>query len=190
MSEAQSDNVDEHGLVVHRYRSTVLVVVPSRDFAETALRYARSALFNVHVGTRSVAVEDGDLIVGSLQDEFQPDAKLDGSVRMEDYSGVVFCGGAGARELQDNADALRLAREAAEQQKLVAAWGESVAVLAQAGVLKKRRATGAPGVEALVRQGGGRFTGRQVEQDGTIVTAADDAAGLRFAKRLVQVVNI
>ena len=68
-AQAQEEGLDENGLVIHHYESTVLVVVPVRDFAETTLRYARSALFNVHVDTRSVSADDSGLIQGSLQDD-------------------------------------------------------------------------------------------------------------------------
>jgi putative intracellular protease/amidase len=188
-SEGAEPELDEHGLVVQRYVSTVLVVVPPRDFAETTLRYARSALYNVHVGTWSVARDDQSLLQGELQDEFQVDGKL-ADARMDDYSGVIFCGGPGASELAEDADALRLAREADLQSKLVASWGLATLVLAKAGVIRRRKVTGDPSLAELVRSAGGRFTGTQVERDGKIVTALDDAAGLRFGKALAQVVGI
>ena len=93
--EAAKTEVDEHGLVVHRYTSTVLVVVPPSAFAETTLRYARSALFNVHVGTRVVSSQDGAFLRGELQDEFQVDGSL-ATEHMDGYSGLLLCGGAGA----------------------------------------------------------------------------------------------
>jgi len=189
-AEAKDEGLDENGLVIHTYASTVLVVVPSSGYAETTLRYARSALHNVHVGTRVVAMNDESMLAGELQDEFQADSKLDGSVTMEGYSGLILCGGHGADELAGNADVLRLAREACEAKKLVAAWGRSVRALAAAGVVKKKKVTGDPSTRDAVRAAGGRFTGTQVELDGTMVTAFDDAAGLRFGKKLVQVVGI
>lgn len=188
-NEAQEPELDEHGLVVHKYVSRVLVVVPPRDYAETTLRYARSALFNVHVGSRSVSTTDAGLIRGALQDEFQVDGELKDET-MEPYSGVIFCGGPGAAELADDPDAQRLAREAAEQDKLIGAWGEACAVLARAGVVRKRRVTGDPALRALLESAGARYTGTQLEKDGKLVTALDDAAGFRFGKALVAIVGI
>jgi len=188
-NEAQEPELDEHGLVVHKYVSRVLVVVPPRDYAETTLRYARSALFNVHVGTRSVSTTDDALIHGALQDEFQVDGVLKGET-MEPYSGVIFCGGPGAAALADDDDAQRLAREAAAQDKLIGAWGEACAVLARARVVKKRRVTGDPALRELLESAGARYTGRQLETDGKLVTALDDAAGFRFGKALVAIVGI
>ena len=120
-AEPTEENLDELRLVIHTYASTVLVVVPAAGYAETTLRYARSALYNVHVGTWVVSTDDDDLIKGELQDEFQADARLDGSILMDDYSGVIFCGGPADDWLAGNADAQRLARGAAQSNKLIGA---------------------------------------------------------------------
>jgi hypothetical protein len=76
---------DQDGLVVQKYTSTVLVVVPGRDYGEQTLRHARSSLHNVHVGTWSVSSNFKDLIKGRLQDEFLVDGDI-AEARMENYS--------------------------------------------------------------------------------------------------------
>jgi protease I len=181
--------VDEHGLVVHKYVSTVLVVVPPTGYGETTLRYARSALFNVHVGTRSVSSQDGAILRGELQDEFQVDGSL-AQETMTPYSGLILCGGVGAPWLAEQEDVLRLVREAKEQDKLIGAWGLAVGALAKSGVVKRKRVTGDPVLRGMLEAAGARFTGSQVERDGKLITGLDDAAGFRFGKALVQVVGI
>jgi len=186
---AAKPELDEHGLVVHKYVSTVLVVVPPEGYGETTLRYARSALFNVHVGSRVVSSQDGAVLRGELQDEFQVDGSL-AAEQMSAYSGLILSGGAGAPWLADQPDVLRLVREAVEQDKLVGAWGLSVAALAKAGVVRRKRVTGERGLRAVLEAAGARYTGTQVELDGKLVTGLDDASGFRFGKLLVQVVRI
>jgi len=188
-SGAAEPEKDQDGLVVQKYTSTVLVVVPAHDYGEQTLRHARSSLHNVHVGTWSVSSNWSELIKGRLQDEFMVDGDI-ASARMENYSGVLFVGGEGAIELSADENALRLAREANAGDKMIAAWGHAVAVLAKAGVVKGRKVTGALEVKSLVQYHGGRFTGRQLERDGEIVTAADEAVGIRFGKTLAQIVGI
>ena len=180
--------VDEHGLVVHKYVSTVLVVV-SPGYAETTLRYARSALFNVHVGTRVASSQEGAVLRGELQDEFEVDGTL-ARETMEPYSGLILCGGTGAAWLAEQPDVLRLVREARDQDKLIGAWGLAVLALARAGVLKKKRVTGERTIRGELEAAGARYTGTQVERDGKLVTGLDDASGFRFGKALVQVVGI
>jgi putative intracellular protease/amidase len=187
--EAAGGEVDENGLKIQTYVSIALVVVPEHDYAETTLRYARSSLYNVHVGTRSVSTSDSDLIHGLLQDEFQVDGRIEGE-SMAAYSGLVLVGGPGALELAEHPDALRLVREANQAKKMIAAWGHSTAILARAGVVKGRRVTGDPSVADLVRGAGGRYTGKQVERHEHLVTAVDDAAGFRMGREMIRIVGI
>jgi deglycase len=186
---AAKAQVDEHGLVVHSYVSTVLVVVPPSGYGETTMRYARSSLFNVHVGTRMVSSQDGAVLRGELQDEFQVDGSL-AEERMAPYSGLILCGGNGAAWLAEQPDVLRLLREAEAEKKLIGAWGLALGALARAGVVKKKRVTGDRSLRAALEAAGARYTGTQVERDGTLVTGLDDASGFRFGKALVQVVGI
>lgn len=181
--------LDADGLVIQKYKSMVLVVLPRDQFGDECLRYARSSLYNVHVGTWAVSTETADMIKGRHQDEFLVDGPLS-SAHMESYSGVVFAGGEGVRELFENPDVLRLAREAAQQKKMIGAWGHATEILARAAVLKGRRVTGDPSVAAAVERAGGKYTGRQLEIDKSLVTALDDAVGMRFGKALAALVGI
>lgn len=187
--DTEATNVDADGIQIQSYTAMVLVVVPPTEFDEQTLRQARSSLYNVHVGTYSVSSETKDMVTGRLQDEFLTDGALS-DAKLDDYAGVVFVGGEGALALADDADAVRLAQEAAAADKLIGAWGHSVAVLAKAGVLKGKKVTGDPSVEGLVRNAGGKFTGRQIEQAGKIATSQDAAVALRFGKLLAQIVAI
>ena len=187
--ENEGLELDEDGIQIQQYTAMVLVVLPPEDFDEQTLRQARSSLYNVHVGTRSVSSKYDDVITGRLQDEFMVDGTLK-EAKLEDCVGVVFVGGEGGKLLAEDPDALRLAREAAEADKMIGAWGHSVGVLAKAGILKGHKVTGDPEICSLVRQGGGKFTGRQLERSGKIATSRDAAVALRFGKLLVQIVAI
>lgn len=186
---APKQEVDQHGLVVHKYVSTVLVLVPPSGYAETTLRYARSALFNVHVGTRVVSSQDGAFLRGELQDEFQVDGSL-AQETLDPYSGLILCGGLGSAWLAEQADVLRLVRAAREQDKLIGAFGLAVGALARADVVRRKRVTGDRSLRDVLAAAGARYTGTQVERDGKLVTGLDDASGFRFGKALVQVVRI
>ena len=63
---APDAELDADGLVVQKYHSMVLVVVPAHDFGDECLRYARSSLYNVHVGTRVVSVQSQEAVRGRL----------------------------------------------------------------------------------------------------------------------------
>jgi putative intracellular protease/amidase len=181
--------LDADGLVVQRYISTVLVVVPPTGFGEQTLRGARSSLYNVRVGSRTVSTLSDEMVRGRLQDEFL----VDGSIRgesLESYSGVIFAGGESDAQLEGDEDCLRLAREAAATGKLLAAYGNAVAVLARAGVIRGLRVTGPPALADVVKRAGGHYTGRQIETSGKVVTGIDEAVAMRFGKALAQVVAV
>jgi protease I len=181
--------LDSDGLEIQKYHSLVLMVVPLSGYDEECLRYARSSLFNVHVGGFTVAAQNTDYVRGQFQDEFIPDGLLS-ETSMDGYTGVLFAGGAGARELSDNPDALRLAREAAAAKKMIAAWGLATAILANAAVVRGKRVTGLEAVRELVQRAGGKFTGRQLEVSGKLVTASDSSVGMRFGRALAEIVRI
>jgi len=187
--EAKDPETDEYGLAIQKYHSVVLLVVPASGYSEEALRHARASLYNVHVGTYSVSTESDELVKGRLQDEFLVDGPLD-QADMADYSGILLVDGDGCAELAADTRVLELVRAADRAGKLIGAWGGAVEILARAGVVRGRKVTGAASLRALVKEAGGKFTGTQVERSGHVVTALDDAAGLRFGKALVAVVGI
>ena len=180
---------DADGLVVQNYQSVVLVVLPAQGFGEQILRYARSSLYNVHVGTWSVSTVTEEFVKGRLQDEFLVDGPLS-DARMESHSGILLAGSEGECRLATDDRVLELVRAAAREGKLIGAWGNACAVLAGAGVVSGRRVTGSADTAELLRRAGAKFTGREIEVSGNIVTARDESAGMRFGKALAELVRI
>lgn len=188
-SETEAQELDEDGLIVQRYDRRVLVAVPPRGFGDQTLRYARSSLYNIHVGTWVAASDPDTPVAGRLQDEFLADGSLD-DVSLDEFAGVIVVGCEGEHPFTTDQRVLTLLREAHAAHKLVAGWGNAAAVLAAAGVVRGRRITGDAPSKAAVERAGGKFTGRQVEPAGHIVTASDEGAGMRFGQALVEAVRI
>ena len=180
---------DADGLIVQKYQSMVLVVLPPRGFGEQILRYARSSLYNVHVGTWSVSTESKEFVKGRLQDEFLVDGPL-GEAHMQDYSGILLAGNEGQSELAGDARVHELLREAARDEKLIAAWGNAVEALARAGMIAGHRVTGAPEHADALRRAGAKYTGREYEVSRHVVTARDESVGMRFGRALADIVRI
>ena len=185
--ENSEPEMDEDGLVIQRHQSRVLVVLPSEGAGEQILRYARSSLHAIHVGTTTVA--PSSIITGRLQDEFTVDGAL-ADARIDDYAGILVAGCEGEHPLARDEDVLGLVRHAAQEGKLIAAWGNGLSVLAEAGVLKGLKVTG-DGAQDVARAAGAKYTGRQVESGrGNTVTALDESAGMRFGQALAKAVGI
>jgi putative intracellular protease/amidase len=186
---APEQELDEDGLVVQQYLSRVLVVLPPSAFGDQILRYARSSLYNVRVGTVSVTADADVPVQGRLQDEFLVDEPLAGQ-DMSSYSGILIAGSDGRSPLVDEQTAVELVRAAHREKKLIAAWGTAVEVLVRADVVRGRRVTGAIELQDQVSNAGGKYTGREVEASGHLVTARDEAAGMRFGQALADFVRI
>ena len=189
MADAKDQELDEDGLVVQKYNSKVLVVMPPEGFGDQILRYARSSLYNVHVGTTSVACDAEAEVTGRLQDSFLVDEGLDGQ-SMDSYSGVLVVGCEGENPLAGEPRVLELIRAADRDGKLIATWGNGLAALARAGVVRGRKVTGAAACRQEAVAAGARFSGREVVVAEHLVTARDEGAGMRFGQALVDLVRI
>lgn len=83
---------------------------------------------------------------------------------------VVFVGGGGSKLLFDDADAIRIAREMHENGKVVSAICLAPVILANAGVLKNKKATVSGQEAKTIGAKGAIYTQPGVTVDGNIVT--------------------
>lgn len=109
--------------------------------------------------------------------------------KAEDYDAVVFIGGPGAVEFFTNATAHALARAAAEQGKVLAAICIAPVTLANAGVLKGKKATGFPSFQSQLADQGALLVNQDVVQDGKLLTASGPKAAREFAAALVKMLE-
>lgn len=110
--------------------------------------------------------------------------------RAGDYAAVIFCGGKGVWEFMDPTqranEAQQLIRDALAQDKVVAAICMGPVILAKAGVLAGRKATGHSSVADKVREWNVTFTGAPVEVDKSIVTGRGPDAAAQFGRTIVK----
>jgi protease I len=107
----------------------------------------------------------------------------------ERYDLLVIPGGKAPHFLQVHPDALSLVKRFFEAGKLLAAICHGPEVLAAAGVLAGRRATGHAALAAGLAQAGARFEDSDVVADGNLVTSrgpADLPAFMRAVLRLLR----
>jgi protease I len=126
---------------------------------------------------------------GMLGAVVTPDTTLD-QVRAADFDAVLFVGGNGAEVLYSDRRAHLLATDAIAGGKPLAAICVSPTILANAGVLKGRRATVWPGQSKALIAGGADYTGRPVERDGSIITGAGPDAATRFGEEVARALGL
>lgn len=112
----------------------------------------------------------------------------------EDFDALVFIGGPGALEYVDNLSVHQLIQQAVNKDKVLAAICIAPEILAQAGVLKEKKATvwsdpvDKSTIEVL-EKGGAEYLDQAVVVDGKIVTGNGPEAATEFGQRIVEVLN-
>lgn len=114
------------------------------------------------------------------------------AVNAENYDGIFIIGGPGAMQFLDNATTYKIMQKAAELKKAIGAICISPRILAKAGLLINKRATGWDGdhqVAQMLKQNGAHYTKNHVVTDGLIITADGPAAAADFGKAIVNMLK-
>lgn len=164
-------------------KRVLMVIAPDR-FRDEEYREPR-AVIEEGGGQVTVASASPAVARGMLGLHVRPDATLD-QVRASDYDAVVFVGGSGASRYWDDPAAHALARDALALGKVVGAICIAPVTLANAGLLKGRRATAWPAERGRLEAAGAVYTGNPVEEDGRIVTANGPQAARAFGEALAR----
>ncbi len=114
-----------------------------------------------------------------------PDTTLDEALRQE-FDMIVLPGGLpGADNLNADSRVRRLLQTMAESGKFVGAVCAAPYVLANAGVLKGKRATAYPGFLEKLNLSDTTLTGAAVERDGKVITSRGPGTSMDFALTII-----
>jgi protease I len=160
----------------------VLFVIAHRDFRDEEFREPKAVLEKAGF-TVTVASSGTGVATGMLGMRYTPDLLLS-EAKAGEYEAVVFIGGAGAKEYWEDAQAHAIAREAVSSGKVVGAICIAPVTLANAGLLKGKKAAVFPSVAASLTAKGAQCTGKKVERDGLLITASGPEAAKEFGSTL------
>ena len=160
------------------------VVVAQRGFQEKEFLPVRDALVSAGIGCVVVSSSTGEAS-GVAGTKAVCEKKI-GDIKASDYAAVIFIGGPGAAVFFNDPAAQKLAVDTVSSGRLLGAICISPVILANAGVLKGRKATVFPGEEQYLLSGGAVYTGNSVEKDGKIITADGPASAQAFAQTIVK----
>jgi len=122
---------------------------------------------------------------GALGATVKPDLLLK-DVNPADYAAVVFVGGPGAKEYWEDQKAHEIARLALDKDRILAAICIAPVTLANAGVLKGKKATVWPSEAPRLKAAGAIYTAQHVETDGPIITADGPESAAQFGRALLK----
>lgn len=162
----------------------VLVIVAQRGFQEKEFLPVRDALESAGISCTVASASAGEAS-GVSGTKVSCGSNISDAAA-SGYDAVVFIGGPGTTMFYDDPAAHKLAKDALSSGRVLGAICIAPVVLANAGVLKGRKATVFPGEEGFLVSGGADYTGRSVEKDGMIITADGPGSAQEFARALVE----
>lgn len=159
-----------------------LFIIAAQDFQDQEFSRPFSAL-----SANGVAVTVASTIEGEATGMNGAKARVDiqlKDARVDDYDAIVFIGGSGTTQYVDDPLAHSIAQDAVKKKKLLAAICMGPLVLANAGVLKGKKATVFPSLAEPFKQKGAKYTGNPVERDGRIITADGPDSAAAFGQEI------
>ena len=111
------------------------------------------------------------------------------NVIVEHYAAIIFIGGPGALDCLDNETSYNILKAAQQAKKIIAAICIAPRILAHAGILKGKRATGWDSDGELVqifKTHGITYERRPVIIDGLLITAVGPSAAQEFGTKIVE----
>ncbi|MCK5595105.1 DJ-1/PfpI family protein [bacterium] len=165
----------------------IVMIIASVNFRDEELSVPKS-VFEESGATVHIASTSLEEARGKLGIKIKPDMLIE-DIRVENYDAIVFVGGTGAECYFDSGIAHDIARETCSRNKLLCAICAGPVILANAGVLKGKKATAFPTFGMELERKGVIYTGEPVQVDGNIVTANGPQNAERFAKEIIKLLS-
>jgi protease I len=159
-----------------------LFIIAAQDFQDQEFSRPFSALSQEGVAVTVASTVEGEA-TGMNGAKARVDIQLK-DAKVDDYDAIVFIGGSGTTQYVDDPLAHSIAQDAVKKKKLLAAICMGPLVLANAGVLKGKKATVFPSLAEPFRQKGAKYTGASVERDGRIITADGPDSASAFGEEI------
>jgi protease I len=161
----------------------VLMVIAPQDFRDEEFFETKEVLDAANLET-TVVNSTGEPSRSMAGKVVTPDCSFY-DADSADYDAVIFVGGSGASMYFSHNRTMELAKEFFEAKKIVAAICIAPTILANAGILYRKRATAFASEKEKIASVG-TFTGKPLEGDGNIITASGPQVSKIFAKYIVE----
>lgn len=160
------------------------MVLAPKDFKDEEYLISRQILEKEGIEVKVASLEAGEAkgVNGTVA---RIDLTVD-NVEAKDFDAVLFVGGAGMVDLVKDERLLSLAQKFSAADKLVTAICIAPMILANAGLLKDKKATVWSGASEDMKNQGVRYSGAAVEVDGKFITANGPAAAKEFGEKLLE----
>jgi protease I len=162
---------------------TVALVIAEKVFRDEEYQVPKRILeqAGIQVLTVSTTLEKAEGKLGLI---VKPDILLS-DVMDRNLDALIFIGGGGSSQYFENSTAHELAWHFYNKGKVVGAICIAPVILANAGLLKGKKATVFPDGKERLESNQAVYTGNQVEIDGRIITGCGPEAAELFGRKLL-----
>lgn len=166
----------------------VIMIIASTNFRDEEYNVPREILERkgIEVKVASSSIRQCRGILGAI---VIPDMLIT-DVKVEDYDAVIFVGGIGASEYWNNSTALAMAKACMGLNKLLCAICIAPVTLANAEVLRGKKATVFSSEIGKLKNKGANYTGKDVERDGNIITANGPTSAAKFGEAIASALGV
>lgn len=166
---------------------TVAIVIAEKNFRDEEYQYPKEALEKAGIKVVTVSTTK-KIALGKLGLEVVPDVLLS-EVNLDDFDALIFIGGGGAKQYFHDESAFKLAKEAVEKNKIYGAICVAPVILANAGLLKKKKATVFESEIDQIKSKGALYTNEDVVVDGHLITASGPQAATKFGEAIIKLLS-
>lgn len=165
----------------------ILMVVAQQNFRDEEYEVPKGIFEKAGFEVLTAAEKKG-VAKGKLGAEAKVDLSFN-EINIRDYEAIVFVGGPGATVYFEHEQILNLVKEAEEEGKVISAICIAPSILANAGILKGKKATAFVTEEDILRRNGAIFTAAPIEIDGKIITGSGPESAEAFGQAILQVLG-
>ena len=161
---------------------SVLMIIAQNNFRDEELTIPKDFLESKGVAV-TIACNSKEPANGMFGKDITPDKTID-EADMKDFDALILVGGLGASQYFSDKRVHELALKAYNAKKIVSAICLAPVTLANAGILKGKKATSFNSVSRLITKSGAKYVEEPVVVDGKIITADGPEASLEFAQAI------
>ena len=161
----------------------VLMILASMNFRDPEFFEPKKVLEKA--GIEVLTASSAPISKGAEGAKIEVDLLLD-QVNPENFDAVAFIGGPGTSEYFKNPIAHGIAKKTLSSGKLLCAICIAPVILANAGVLKDKKATVFSSGQSDLEKNGATYTGTDIEIDGNIITATGPKVAKEFGEAIVK----
>jgi protease I len=171
----------------------ILIIIAFKNFQDKEYLVPKNIFEEAGIVTKTISTKRGTAI-GSFGEDVEIDLTIK-EVVVKDFDAIIFIGGSGCLDFLDNEESYKIIKEAKEEQKIVGAICIAPIVLANAGILKGKRATVwskniTKKPVAILEEKGAIYEEESVVCDGKIITASGPGAAKEFAEKIIEELEI